>query len=302
MTRPTAPRTTTVFVADRSEARRSRGRRPVQIPGPAALLGFGIIGVFLLAAVLQPFLGLPDPLRQDLASALQGPSAEHLLGTDQLGRDLLSRIIHGARYSLLLGLSAVLIGAAIGIPLGAASGYFGGKFDLILQRFVDILMCFPNILLALLLIAAFGSGEANVAFAVGLASVPSFVRLTRGAAMQTRSREFVEAARSLQVGHLRILATHIIPHALPVAVVNASVHIGAAIIEVAGLGFLGVGIQAPTPEWGTMLAEARNTIYQAPLQTIIPGLCIALSVLAFNLIGDYVRARLEPNSAGKLGL
>jgi peptide/nickel transport system permease protein len=246
------------------------------------------------AAVVGPLFLPFDPVRQDLRASLLAPSLEHLLGTDQLGRDVLARLCYGARYSLTLGSAAVLIGVVIGVPVGAISGYFGGWVDLVLQRVTDAALAFPGILLALILVAGLGVGLTNVVIAVGISSIPGFIRLVRASALSAREYLYVEAARASGVGDLIILTRHVAPNAVPSIAVHASNQVGAAILVSAGLGFLGLGVQPPTPEWGTMLAEARNFIFSYPNLATFPGLTIALSVLAFNLFGDGLRDVLDP--------
>jgi peptide/nickel transport system permease protein len=235
-----------------------------------------------------------DATRQDLRESLLAPSALHPLGTDQLGRDVLARLAFGARYSLTLGVAAVIVGLLVGVPIGAVSGYLGGWFDLLVQRVTDAFLAFPGILLALVLVASLGVGLENVVIAVGISSMPGFVRLVRASSLRARELLYVEAARSVGAPGGLIVRRHVLPNAVPVIAVYASNQVGAAILVAAGLGFLGLGIQPPTPEWGTMLAEARNSIFSYPNLATFPGLAIALSVLAFNLLGDALRDVLDP--------
>jgi ABC-type dipeptide/oligopeptide/nickel transport system permease subunit len=256
--------------------------------------GFAILGVFALAAIIGPMLSPFDPTKQVLRDSLLGSSSTHLLGTDSLGRDELTRLLYGARYSLTLGLAAVMIGLVVGVPLGAVSGYFGGWSDLLLQRVTDAVLAFPGILLALALVAGLGVGLTNVVIAVGVSSIPGFIRLVRASVLSAREYVYVDAARGLGVSDLVILWRHVVPNAIPPIIVQASTQIGSAILVAAGLGFLGLGVQPPTPEWGTMLAEARNYIFRVPNLSTYPGLAIALTVLAFNLVGDGLRDVLDP--------
>lgn len=257
-------------------------------------LGLTILAVFALAAIIVPTLSPIDPTKQVLPDSLLGPSSTHLLGTDSLGRDEFMRLVYGARYSLTLGLAAVTIGLVVGVPLGAVSGYFGGWLDLLLQRVTDGLLAFPGILLALTLVAGLGVGLTNVVIAVGVSSIPGFIRLVRASVLSAREYVYVDAARGLGVSDLVILWRHVVPNAIPPIIVQASTQIGSAILVAAGLGFLGLGVQPPTPEWGTMLAEARDYIFRVPNLSTYPGLAIALTVLAFNLVGDGLRDVLDP--------
>lgn len=260
----------------------------------SALVGLTVLGVILLAALIGPFLSPYDPNLQDLVNVLQPPSGAHLLGTDELGRDELTRLLVGARYSLFLGLLAVAIGLAIGVPLGALSGYFGSWTDLLIQRFTDVLLSFPGFLLALALVAGLGVGLRNVIISVGISSIPSFIRLTRSNALSMRERPFVDAARSLGASHPHILFRHVIPNSIAPVIVQATLQLGGAILIAAGLGFLGLGVQPPTAEWGSMLGGARNYIFTDANLATLPGLAIFASVIAFNLIGDGLRDVLDP--------
>jgi ABC-type dipeptide/oligopeptide/nickel transport system permease subunit len=260
----------------------------------SGVVGLAILIVFAVVAVVGPATIPFDPIRQDLRSSLLPPSPLHPLGTDQLGRDVLARLAYGARYSLTLGVAAVAIGLLVGVPIGAVSGYFGGWLDLVIQRVTDAVLAFPGILLALVLVAGLGVGLENVVIAVGVSSVPGFIRLVRASALRAREYLYVEAARSIGARDALIVRRHVLPSAIPAITVQASNHVGSAILVAAGLGFLGLGIQPPTPEWGTMLAEARNSIFSHPDLATFPGLAIALSVLAFNLLGDALRDVLDP--------
>jgi ABC-type dipeptide/oligopeptide/nickel transport system permease subunit len=261
---------------------------------PSALVGFGILAVYVLASLLLPLVFRYDPTHQNLSDAFLPRSPAHPLGTDDLGRDELIRLLYGARYTLSLGFGAVAIGLAIGVPLGAVAGYFGGWLDLLSQRLTDILLAFPNILLALSLVAVLGVGLQNVIIAVGITSIPIFVRLVRASTLSIRELPYVEAGRALGVPSAVILLRHVVPNALSPVIVQASLQLGAAILIAAGLGFLGLGVQAPTPEWGTMLGASRNYIFSDPNLATFPGLAIFGAVLAFNLVGDGLRDALDP--------
>jgi peptide/nickel transport system permease protein len=272
------------------------GRRLVRHPN--GLFGICVLSVYAVAAVLGPFVLPFDPTRMHLDQALLPPSAQHLFGTDQLGRDELTRIIFGARYTLALGVAAVAIGLAIGVPLGAVSGYFGGWLDLLVQRVTDTMLSFPGILLSLALIAGLGVGLTNVVISVGVSSIPGFVRQIRASVLSVRELPYVEAARALGASPLLIIFRHVVPNCIAPVVVQASVQLGVAILVAAGLGFLGLGVQPPTPEWGTMLADARDLIFRDPNLATIPGLAICLAVLGFNLLGDGLRDVLDPRLHG----
>lgn len=234
-------------------------------------------------------------LRSDLRLfGVDGPVRFHLLGTDELGRDVLSRLIHGAWISLFIGGIAVIIGVVVGVPVGALSGYYGGKFDLVVQRLIDIVLAFPGILLAIVLVATLGTGLINVMIAVGIASIPIYARLVRGSVLSLRDREFVDAARALGRRDLGTLFRHVLPNALAPVIVQSSLQMAVAILFAAGLGFLGLGARPPEPEWGLMLARGREYLATAPHVATFPGLAIMLVVLGFNLVGDALRDALDP--------
>ncbi|MHB1319571.1 MAG: ABC transporter permease [Anaerolineae bacterium] len=260
----------------------------------AALVGLSVLAIFAILSIAAPWISPYDPERQVLRDALLDPSLSHPLGTDYLGRDLLSRIMYGARYSLSIGFLAVAIGISVGVPLGSISGYYGGKIDLVVQRFVDILLSFPGFLLALSLVAILGVGITNVVLSVGISTTPSFVRLTRASTLGIRNLTYIESARSVGARDGRIIARHVVPNALAPVIVQATLSLGSAILVAAGLGFLGLGVQPPTPEWGTMLGEGRNYIFSNPNMATFPGLAIFMVVLAFNLVGDGLRDALDP--------
>jgi ABC-type dipeptide/oligopeptide/nickel transport system permease subunit len=261
---------------------------------PSALVGIAILAAYVLAGLLGPLLLHYDPIHQNLSDAFLPASTAHPLGTDDLGRDELIRLVYGTRYTLVLGFAAVAIGVGIGVPLGAVSGYYGGWIDLGSQRLTDVLLAFPNILLALALVATLGVGLQNVIISVGITSIPIFVRLVRASTLSVRELPYVEAGRALGVPSPVILFRHVVPNSLAPVIVQASLQLGAAILIAAGLGFLGLGVQAPTPEWGTMLGSSRNYIFSDPNLATFPGLAIFGAVLAFNLLGDGLRDALDP--------
>jgi len=225
---------------------------------------------------------------------VDGPINWYALGTDEQGRDLLSRLIHGAWISLFIGVISVLIGAAIGVPLGAISGFLGGGTDLVVQRLVDTLLAFPGILLAIVLVATFGTGLTNVMIAVGIASIPIYARLVRGSVLSVREREYVEAAKALGRRSMPTLFKHVLPNVMAPIIVQSSLQMAVAILFAAGLGFLGLGARPPQPEWGLMLARGREYLAVAPHVATFPGLAIVLVVLGFNLVGDALRDALDP--------
>lgn len=260
----------------------------------AAMLGLGLLALLLALSFAAPLLTAHDPVRQNLSQALWPASAAHPLGTDHLGRDMLARLLYGGRLSLLIGFLAVGVGLAVGVPLGAISGFQGGRTDLVIQRFADILLSFPGFLLALSLVAILGVGLRNVIISVGISAVPSFIRLVRGSVLSIREQVYVEAAHALGQRRAVIIFRHVLPNAMAPVIVQATLSLGFAILVAAGLGFLGLGVQPPTPEWGTMLGEGRQYIFRAPSLTTFPGLAIFLAVLGFNLFGDGLRDALDP--------
>jgi peptide/nickel transport system permease protein len=256
--------------------------------------------VIFLAAILAPFLGLHDPAEGNLLMRLEPPGTEgHLLGTDQFGRDLLSRLIWGGRTSLTVGFSAVGLAMLIGVTLGLISGYVAGAFDFWLMRLVDILMAFPYMLLALTIVAILGPGLTNTMLAISIASIPYYLRIARGSALELKDREFVQAARAVGAPLTWILPRHVLPNALSPIVVAASLDVGWMIMAAAGMSFLGLGAQPPTAEWGVMLSDGRQFMRTAPWISWLPGLMIFLVVLPLNLLGDRLRDLLDPRMLGR---
>jgi len=259
-----------------------------------AVTGLVILAAFLAVALFAPMATKYAPEENHLDQKLLEPTLAHLLGTDHLGRDILARLAFGARFSLLIGFAAVGVGLIIGVPLGAVSGFYGGWLDLVIQRVVDVLLSFPGFLLALSLVAVLGVGIENVMIAVGLGVVPAFVRLVRASTLSVRSRDYVEAARAAGARDPSIIWRHVLPNALPPVVVQATLGLGSTLLTAAGLGFLGLGVQQPTPEWGSMLGEGRSYIFSNPNLATFPGIAIFLTVLGFNLAGDGLRDALDP--------
>ena len=257
-------------------------------------MGLAIVISFALAAVFAQYISPYDPTRANLGVALQGPSLAHLLGTDHLGRDILSRIIHGGQTSLLMGVVAVGIAMAIGLPIGLVAGYYGKFWDLALMRLVDVMLSFPGLLLAILIVAVLGPSVENAMVAVGISSVPLFARLIRGSALSIKELEYVEAARVIGLNDAGIILKYILPNCLSPVLVQATLRIGTAILTAAGLSFLGLGAQPPLPEWGAMLSQGRDYIQMANHIAAFPGLAIMLVVLGFNLLGDALSESLNP--------
>jgi len=271
---------------------------------PGAIAGFALVAAFVLIAIFAPLIAPHKPLDQNLLlvanGCCPGPSWHHWLGVDQLGRDELSRLIYGTRFSLLIGVVAVTVGLSIGVTLGAIAGYFGGWIDSLIMRLMDILLAIPGLLLAIGIVAALQPGLFQIMVAVGVANVPIFARLLRGSILAQRENDFVLSARAVGVKPRVILVSHILPNALSPVIVQGTLALATAIIDVAGLGFLGLGPQDPsTPEWGTMLTDIDRYLQSAPWLAIAPGVAIVLSVLGFNLIGDGLREALDPKLRGR---
>lgn len=258
------------------------------------VIGLVIIGI-LLGIFLISFIYIPhdvnDMVMEDRFSP---PSKKYLLGTDNFGRDVLSRIMKGSQTAFLVGTVSVLLAMIIGILLGAIAGYFGGAFDELIMRLMDALMAFPTILLALVFIAVFGASTLNTLIAIGIRSIPTFARLTRGGFVQYKEFEFVKAAKSVGAGPLRIMFDHILPNVLSPIIIAASMGFAGAILSEAGLSYLGLGVQPPHPSWGRMLKEAQSFLSKAPWYTFAPGIMITMSVLGFNLLGDGIRDMRDP--------
>ena len=259
-----------------------------------ALFGGGVLLAFALVAVVAPWIAPYNPIKQDLRFSLEKPSMKNLLGRDELGRDILSRIIYGTRISLSIAISVVVVGLLFGVPLGLVSGYWRGKADFILQRLTDTMLAFPGFLLALALVSVIGVGFKNVVVSIGISSVPIYIRLVRGCVLSIREQAYVEAARALGTRNLTILYRHILANALVPIIVQSTLGMGTAILFAAGLGFLGLGVQPPTAEWGSMLGSGRSYIFSTPHVATFPGLAIFFAVLGFNLLGDGLRDALDP--------
>src|SRR5690606_2495998 len=266
---------------------------------PAALFGLVIVTLFLATAVAAPYLAPYDPNDADFFRARQGPSTDHWLGTDELGRDVLSRLLYGARISLRIGLIAVAIGVGAGVPLGLVAGYYGRGVDNLIMRLVDIMLSFPSVLLAIGLVAILGPGLNNAIIAVGVVAIPVYIRQVRASVLGVKEMEFVAAARAAGASDARIMLVHVLPQCISPILVQSSLQIASAILSAAGLGFLGLGAPADVPEWGTMLANGRQYVFSAPHLTMFPGLAIMLVVMGFNLLGDGLRDALDPRMRGR---
>jgi peptide/nickel transport system permease protein len=271
---------------------------------PSAVLGFVLVGIFIFVAIFAPLLAPANPRAQNLDLVLNGccpgPSWHHLLGVDDLGRDELSRILYGARLSLLIGIVSVSVGLSVGIVIGAISGFVGGWVDSVLMRIVDIMLAIPGFLTAIGIVALLGPGLFQVMFAIGIVNIPIFTRLLRGSVLAQRENDFVLAARAVGVRPRKILVSHVLPNAISVVIVAGTLALATAIIDAAGLSFLGLGPQDPaTPEWGNMLTDTVRYLQTAPFLAIFPGVAIVISVLGFNLIGDGLREALDPKLRGR---
>ncbi len=260
--------------------------------------GLFIVGFFVLAALLAPLLAPYDPGKdRNLRQRLKPPSIEHVMGTDELGRDIFVRVWHGARISLRVGMVAVGLALVLGTLLGLFAGYFGGRVDMLISWLIDILLAFPSILLAIAIVAVIGPSITNAMIAVGVVQIPVFARLMRSMVLSLKETEFVAAARALGAGHGRVIFRHVLPNGLSPLIVQATLSIATAILDAAGLGFLGLGAQPPAPEWGVMIARGFQYFTRAPWISLFPGLAIMLAVLGFNLLGDGLRDALDPRAA-----
>ncbi len=267
-------------------------RQPMAIPAVA------VIAIVAFCAVAANLIAPYDPIVQAPLNGLASPSADHWLGTDHLGRDVLSRMIYGSRVALVVGVGAVAFGAMLGVPLGLVAGYLGRLVDDLIMRVMDALVAFPGLILTLSLVAVFGRSERNLVVAIGIANVPWIARIVRAQALALREQDFVVAARAIGASHGRIMAVHILPNSLAPVIVQSTLGMGYAILAEASLSYIGAGIQPPTPTWGSMLQFAFGFLHQAPLLSIIPGMAIFLLVLAFNLLGDILRDVLDPRLRG----
>lgn len=259
-----------------------------------AMIGLAMLLLLIFVAVFANVIAPYDPVEQNLLIRLQGPSAAHWFGTDELGRDIFSRILYGARISLTVGLIAVSISCVAGCALGAIAGYYGGILDTVIMRISDIMMAIPSILLNISIVAALGTGLQNVMIAIGISSVPAYCRIMRASLLSLKNQEFVDASRVAGSTDFYIIMHHIIPNSLAPLIVQATLKIGGAILSCASMSFIGLGIVPPTPEWGAMLSTGRDFLRDAPHLTAFPGLAIMFAVFSMNLIGDGLRDALDP--------
>lgn len=259
-----------------------------------ALFGASLVLIFTLVAILAPLLTSFDPTQTSFLTVRKAPSALHWLGTDELGRDVLSRVMYGARASLMAGLVSVVIALVLGVPFGLLAGYFGKWTDSIISRATEALLAIPFLILAIALASFLGPSLMNAMIAIGISAAPKFVRLTRGQVLSIKNDEYVQSARSIGASDWRIITRHILPNVMPPLIVQATITIATAIIAEASLSFLGLGLQPPNPSWGSMLNTAKNFMLQAPWLSIFPGSAIFMVVLGFNLLGDGLRDALDP--------
>lgn len=259
-----------------------------------AIAGMVILVAFLFSALFAPWLAPYDPIKQQLVRRREPASAEHLLGIDEVGRDILSRIIFGARTSLQVGVGSVSFAIMIGALLGAISGYLGGWFDNVVMRLMDILMAFPSLLLAIAIVSILGPGLMNMLYAIAIVSIPMYARIVRASVLSVKEQDYILAARAIGVPSSRMLFRNVLPNCLTPLIVAATLGIATAILDAAGLSFLGLGARPPTPEWGAMLGSGRGSVFTAPHIVFFPGIAIMLLVLGFNLLGDGLRDALDP--------
>jgi len=258
------------------------------------LLGAAVLLVVTMAAIFAPQVSPYSPVRQDFRIERQPPSAQHLMGTDEFGRDVFSRIIWGAQASLQAGAVAATLALVVGLVLGMLAAYYGGRADNVIMRAMDIVLAFPYILLAIAVVAILGPGLRNAMIAIAIIYIPHYARVVRGAVLSVRARDYVEAARALGAADGRVMVQHVLPNTLAPIIVQTTLTVGVAIIDTAGLSFLGLGTQPPTPDWGNMLAAGRNYVIDSPWIATFPGLAILVTVLAFNLMGDALRDAFDP--------
>ena len=261
-----------------------------------AVIGTVVFLLIVIVAICAPIIAdyETEAIKIDVANRLQPPNGEHILGTDELGRDILARIVHGARISLIIGISSVGIALLIGGTLGAISGFFGGWIDNGIMRIMDVFLCLPEMLLALAIVAAFGNSQRNMVLSIGIAFAPKMSRIVRAAALSVRSNEYVEAARSIGARNGRIIVSHVLINCLSPIIVQFTLYVANAILTISALSFIGLGIEAPTPEWGNMLASGRAYMRDSPYIVMAPGFAIFFTILSLNLMGDGLQDTLDP--------
>ncbi len=262
-------------------------------------VGLILVVIIILVAIVTPLVDHYDPqLDSNLAISRQSPSAAHPLGTDMIGRDVLRRILHGTRISLAVALATMVIGSFLSTAIGIIAGYFGGMVDTVIQRIGELMQAFPGIPLAITIVAIFGPGLWNTVLAITIVGIPGGMRVARAVTLSLKTREYVDAARALGASNTQIIMQHVVPNLLPYIIVGATLGVGGVILNAAALGFLGLGAQPPTPEWGVMIADAVKFLRQSPHMTLFPGLAIIITVLGFNLLGDGLRDALDPSLSG----
>src|SRR5215213_11650610 len=285
----------------KARSRREDFRR-VFFSNRLALFGTAVMGLFILMAVFAPLIAPYDPLQQDLASKFAPPSRAHLMGQDELGRDILSRVIYGARISLTAGLAAVAVATVVGTLVGLGAGYLGRWPDSLLMRVMDVLLAFPSILLAIVIVSILGPSLLNAMFAISIVFIPQIARVVRSVVISVRERDYIEAERALGAGHTQIVFSGVLPNSTAPLIVQATLTLATAILDIAALSFLGLGARAPTPEWGAMLTDAFHSGFGVFVEgqhaIIFPGIAIALAVLSVNFIGDGLRDALDPRRRG----
>lgn len=290
------------------QKKKKRNNRPVRLQSQSAfsltihrvlknrgaIIGLIVFGILVLIAILGDWIMPYSYSKMDLTNAFAPPSWAHWLGTDDMGRDILSRLIYGSRYSLSIGFLSCAFSTLLGLILGAVSGFFGGKVDLIIMRVLDVIAAVPNILLAICISATLGNGFINCVLALGFSGIPSVARVMRASMLNIRELEYVEAAKSINCKYRRIIAVHVVPNAIAPVIVQVSLSIASSLISAASLSYIGLGIQPPNPEWGAMLSAGRAYIREYPNLTLIPGVAVLVTVLCMNLIGDALRDALDP--------
>lgn len=259
-----------------------------------AIVGLVILILLVIMAIFSNLIAPYSYEKQDLMNAYQHPNSQHLFGTDEFGRDIFSRVVYGARISLIVGFVSVGIALFIGGILGAASGFYGGRIDNLIMRFMDVLLAIPQTLLAIAIVAALGTGLINLMIAVGISSIPTYARIVRASVMTIRGEEYIEAARASGTSDIKIILKHILPNCMAPVIVQVTLGIAGAILTAAGMSFIGLGIQPPVPEWGSMLSSGRDYIREYAYMTMFPGLAIIITVLSLNLLGDGLRDALDP--------
>jgi peptide/nickel transport system permease protein len=284
------------FEANREIRSRKRIIMARLVANKLAMLGGIIVVLLVIVAIVGPWITPHDPLEMTLAKQFMGPSRDHWMGTDDFGRDIFSRLIAGSRQSLMVGVVSITIGALVGMSIGLISGYFGGRTDMTIQRLIDIMLAFPDLLLALAIVAVLGPSLVNVMIAVGIGSIPVYARLIRGQVLALKEKEYVESARASGALPLRIILSHILPNSLSPLIVMASLGIAGAILTGAALSFIGMGAQPPAPEWGAMLSAGRSYIRHEWWIATFPGLALAITAFGFNLLGDGLRDALDPRA------